>query len=78
MDYKVKRNDGKTIWYKLVGDNVVPVQVQSPKGGDSLTNIATLRLQLLWNSHFLNFFAFSKIDCHILFIQSLAMVLYLI
>ena len=52
MDYKVKRNDGKTIWYKLVGDNVVPVQVQSPKGGDSLTNIATLRLQLLWNSHF--------------------------
>ena len=45
MDYKVKRNDGKTIWYKLVGNNAVPVQVKSPKGGDSLTNIATLRLQ---------------------------------
>ena len=28
MDYQVKRNDGKLISYKLVGHNVVPVEVK--------------------------------------------------
>jgi hypothetical protein len=27
MEYEVKREDGKMIWYKLVGHSVVPVQV---------------------------------------------------
>ncbi|XP_028410572.1 uncharacterized protein LOC114533270 isoform X2 [Dendronephthya gigantea] len=26
MDYKVKRRDGKTIWYKIVGSSAVPVE----------------------------------------------------
>jgi hypothetical protein len=28
MDYQVKRNDGKLISYKLVGHNVVPIEVK--------------------------------------------------
>jgi hypothetical protein len=29
MDYEVKRDDGKLIWYKLVGHNVIPIEVIS-------------------------------------------------
>ena len=33
MDYQVKRDDGKLIWYKLIGHSVIPVEVKMHKDG---------------------------------------------
>ena len=39
MDYQVKRNDGKLIWYKLIGHSVIPVEVKMHQDGFIITDL---------------------------------------
>ena len=39
VDYQVKRNDRKLIWYKLIGHSVIPVEVKMHQDGFIITDL---------------------------------------